>query len=197
MIGRGVKHMAKRGRPFKGDFAWMDQIPDEELPEHIRKRRQQGLDSPENQELIDIIRAQISDYHKGLSEWNQIPEEIFLAYAGLNQGFGFSTPEDEATIKAAYEVAYAKAKGNAYQVRGTKAGKKNKLTRAEKVWLKPENKSLLQKVQAGNLKLESACKSILSEWATRGDGTYKVPSEPPKGTQTLRHWYEAVFPEKK
>jgi len=190
--------MAKRGRPPKHDFVLIDEMLKNQPPSYIVKLRQARLNGADiNQELIDSCKEIIADYRKGLSEWNQISEEIFLAYAGLSQDFGFSKPEDEATIKAAYEKAYAETKDNAYQARGTEAVKINKLTRAEKVWLKPENKSLLRKVQTGNLKLETACKSILAEWATRGDGTQKVPKEPPKGTQTLRHWYGAVFPEKK
>ena len=192
MIGRGVRHMAKRGRPSKGDFAWMDQIPDEELPEHIRKRIKEGLGSPENQKLIDGIRAQIADYHKGLSEWNQIPEEIFLAYASLNQGFDFYTPEDEATIKAAYEVAYAKAKGNAYQSRGTEAGKHKADARAQAVWgMDGKNKDLLRRIEKGSLSLNGAITIILSDLETRGDDELKPPS-----ARTLSNWYYMLYPNK-
>ena len=192
MIGRGVRHMAKRGRPSKSDFAVLDEAcrnpkNSQSLASALYKKLGVG-GADINQELIDGCKELIADYRKGLGMGKLIPTDIFMAYGSL--GGEHLTPEDEVIIKANYEAAVAK--GKTHQAAGTSGGKDKALDRAQVVWgTSGANKDLLRRIEKGSLSLNGAINKILSDWKKRGDDEVKPPS-----SKTLSNWYLSLYPKK-
>lgn len=192
MVGRGVRHMAKRGRPPKDPFAKLAQARlnasnSQNLASELYKKLGVG-DTDINQELINSCKELIADYREGLGMGTLIPTDIFMAYGSL--GGEHLTPEDEVIIKANYEAAVAK--GKKYQAAGTSGSKDKALDRAQVVWGKDgKNKDLLKRIKKGSLSLNGAITKILSAWETRGDDQAKPPS-----ARTLSNWYYMLYPKK-
>ena len=187
MIGRRIRHMAKRGRPPKDPFvklaqALLNASNSQSLASALYKKLGVG-DRDLNQELIDGCKELIADYRKGLGMGTLIPTDIFMAYGSL--GGEHLTPVDEAIIKANYEAAVAK--GKKHQTEGTRGAKQKPLDRAEEVWCKKENEDLRADIKKNSRKLNEATKKIFDEWDKRGD-LEKKPTP-----RTLRKWYNELL----
>jgi len=184
MIGRGVRHMAKRGRP-KSARRIEQEKQDADFRKSIKFDESEMHDQVYEQSLSTRAQAHIANWREQYGNGILIPVAAYVAM-GMMREFG-AFKGKEALIEALYKRA--QLAGAESQQAGTEGVISKSIARSEYVWHKKINADLRAKIKKDSRELNKACKKIVDEWDKRGDMD-KKPT-----TRTVRSWYNLVSPQ--